>query len=525
VTGDGADVLVVGGGHNGLVAAAYLARAGLAVTVLEALPAPGGMARTEFPIAAAPRHSVDPCAVDLVFMHASTVIQDLELLDAGLRLVPIDPMYVHLDPEGASLAFWKDPRRTADEIRHFSAADAGAYLAMVRSLDVFLRAGLPLLTSNPVRPSPSAIRRTAVELTRGIRTVPAGLSIFTRSPLDTLTNRFQHPIVRNALASLVASGGDLGGRGNGAGFLFLAFLHRYGITRPIGGMQSLATALVHRITQTRGEVRTGSQVAQILTRDNRANGVRLASGEELHARVAVLSTLHPQVTLGRLVPDAGLPPRIAERLTRIPSNAAGPGDLKVDVALNGRLDLSRYEQWRGDGVDLRLPAVMVGQLSEMVSAQAAGKDGRLADALPFWAFVGTAADPAQAPEGQDVLSVWTPFVPARPALAEAEYKGLAGKTLFAAASAVYQDLEDREIGRSVMTTEDIRAKYQVPGGCIVHVDLVPGRMGPLRPARGLAGYRTPIDGLYLGGNGTHPGIGVCGISGQLAAKELLRCST
>ena len=515
-----ADVLVVGGGHNGLVAAAYLACAGLSVTVLEALETPGGMARSEHPIPGAPDHAVDPCAVDLVFMHAGTVLQDLGLRDAGLTLVDIDPTYAYLDPEGASIAFWKDARRTAEEIRCFSAADAESYLSMVRALDVFLRAGLPLLTTNPVRPSPSALRRSASEVARGTRSLPVGLGIFARSPLDTLDHRFSHPIVRNALASLVASGGDLGKRGNGAGFLFLAFLHRFGVTRPVGGMQSLATALVRRLEEAGGRVRTNVQVEQILTAAGRASGVRLATGEELSARVGVVSTLHPQVTLGPLLAPGTLPSAISERLTKIPSNSAGTGDLKLDLALDGQLDLRRYERWRDDGLDLRLPAVMVGQISEMIEARARAEAGNLAGTLPFWAFVGTAADPGQAPEGQDVLSLWTPFVPADPRAPE--YASLAGKTLLTAAAGVYEGLEGQVIGRHLMTTADISAKYQVPNGCIVHVDLVPTRMGPLRPARGLAGYRTPVEGLFLGGNGTHPGIGVSGISGRLAAQELLR---
>lgn len=518
------DVVVIGGGHNGLVAAAYLTRAGLDVTVLEALDAPGGMARTEYPIAAAPQHSVDPCAVDLVFMHACSVIGDLSLREAGLTLVDVDPTYAYLHPDGASLAFWKDPRRTAEEIRRFSAADADAYLALVRDLGVFLRVGLPLLTTNPVRPAPAALRRAGAEAARGVRSLPGGLAVFGRSPLETLNGRFEHPIVRNALASLVASGGDLAERGNGAGFLFLAFLHRFGVTRPVGGMQSLASALQHRVEQAGGCVRTGIVVEQILVRDGRATGVRLDSGEEVYARVGVMSTLHPQVTLGALLPSGTLSPRLATRVQDIPSNAAGTGDLKLDLALDGRLDLSRYERWRADGVDLRMPAVMVGQMQEMSAARARAEDGDLADVLPFWAFVGTAADPSQAPEGQDVLSMWTPFVPARPRLGDEEYRTRAGQVLGASAAAVYAGLEGQEIGRHVMTSADIEAKYRVPGGCIVHVDLVPSRMGPLRPARGLAGYRTPVNGLYLAGNGTHPGIGVSGINGQLAAKELLRCS-
>jgi phytoene dehydrogenase-like protein len=517
------DVVVIGGGHNGLVAAAYLTKAGLAVEVLEALPSPGGMARTEYPFASAPRHAVNPCAVDLVFMHASTVIGDLRLREAGLRWVDVDPTYAYLDPEGPSIAFWKDPRRTAAEIRRFSAADAASYLDLVRALDTFLRAGLPMLNTNPVRPAPAALRRSGVELARGVRSLPCGLSVFTRSPLDTLERRFTHPVVRDALASLVASGGDLAKRGNGAGFLFLAFLHRFGVTRPIGGMQALPDALVTRIRESGGSVRTGAQVEQILTRDGRAVGVRLASGEQIDARVGVLSSCHPRATLETLLPAGTIPDNLTERIRAIPSNAAGTGDLKLDLALDGAVRLERHEKWRGDGIDLRWPAVMVGQIKDMTRARAEAERGRLAEVLPYWAFVGTAADASQAPAGQEVLSLWTPFVPAQPVAGAEAYRELAGQTLATAARVVYDCAE--ELDRVVTTSADISSKYQVPNGCIVHVDLVPKHMGPLRPARGLGGYRTPVAGLYLAGNGTHPGIGVSGINGQLAARELLRAHT
>jgi phytoene dehydrogenase-like protein len=150
------------------------------------------------------------------------------------------------------------------------------------------------------------------------------------------------------------------------------------------------------------------------------------------------------------------------------------------------------------------------------------RGGAIPDTLPFWGFVGTATDPSQAPPGQDVLYLWTPFVPLRPALAPDEFKRRAGDALVATAATFYDGITTQEIGRVVAGSADIAAKYQVPNGCIEHVDLVLGRMGPLRPARGLGAYRTPVRGLYLSGNGTHPGLGVSGIPGQLAARELLR---
>ena len=147
------DVIVIGGGHNGLIAACYLAREGLEVLVVEALPTIGGMSRTEHPFAPAPHHAINPCALDVIFLQPSKVIEELRLADVGFRMLDVDPFWAHLDADEASIALWRDRRRTAEEITRFSRRDADAYLDLCETLDAIFWAGLPLFASNPTRPS------------------------------------------------------------------------------------------------------------------------------------------------------------------------------------------------------------------------------------------------------------------------------------------------------------------------------------------------------------------------------------
>jgi phytoene dehydrogenase-like protein len=262
-------------------------------------------------------------------------------------------------------------------------------------------------------------------------------------------------------------------------------------------------------------------VEQVIVHGGRACGVVVASGEELHAH-AVLCATEPHRALTDLLPPDALPSRLLTRAQHIPCDNDGCTHFKVEMALSGRLELPRHERFRGDGVDLRIPSALVGTIDEIAAAIAAAKSGRLPEPLPFVSIVPTAADPSQAPAGQDTLSLWSGWLPHEPPGGWPACKAIVEEAFVAHAAQYYDGIEQLEIGRAVETPEEISARTGVRNGNVYHVDVTLTRVGPLRPALGFGGYRTPVTGFYITGAGTHPGPSVSGIPGQQAARVVLR---
>jgi phytoene dehydrogenase-like protein len=517
------DVVVVGGGHNGLTAACYLAKAGLAVTVVEAGEAVGGMSACARPFAKAPGHVVNTCSAEFIFLHRTPIVRELGLERYGLRMLDSDPPYVYLHPDGSSIAYWRDARRTAEEIAGFSRVDAEAYLDFADLLETLLAFAGPYFLSHPYRLRPAlvaAMARTAVRRRKRLAELVDLVSMSGDAVVDT---RFTHPMVKDALYSLIGSVAPAAADGTGLSAAFIAFLHSSGAKRPVGGMQALPDALCACLADHRGRIVTGAEVAEIQVRGNRASGVVLGDGRVIAARRAVLAACDPRQTIGRLLARGALPERLVKAVAGAPSNGQGNAWVKVDVAFCGRLSLARHERWRGDGLDLRRPAVIVGEMDRVRRAYGTAASGRLpaADDLLQWIFVPTGIDPSQAPGGQDVIYLSSPTMPLRPLDGWSAVADQAAASILDQAGTYYGGLET-EIERVVETPDDLAARMRVSNGCYFHIDFSPFRAGPTRPALGVGGYRTPIDGLYLSGAGTHPGGGVSGLPGMLAAQRLLR---
>jgi phytoene dehydrogenase-like protein len=298
------DVVVVGGGHNGLTAACYLARAGLDVTVLEAGARVGGMTATEATVPGAPRYLMNVGALDATFIHATDIVADLRLTDFGYREVWLDPIWIYLhDEDDQSLAFWQDPRRTADEIRRFSNADAAAYLELARTLDALLDLGVPLLTTHPTGPGHRALTKTARAAVRHRRQLGSVANLILSSCEEAIDERFRHPVVRGALGSLCSAFGPILADGTSVVLLALGWYLRYGVSRPIGGTQTFPDALRAALEKFGGRVECGSPVEQVIVRNGRATGVRLVGGAEISARTGVLATCDPRTALLSLLPQ------------------------------------------------------------------------------------------------------------------------------------------------------------------------------------------------------------------------------
>jgi phytoene dehydrogenase-like protein len=518
-TGQGTDVLIVGAGHNGLVAACYLARAGVDVLVVEAAATVGGMTATEPVIPEAPQHLFNEGAMDSSLFRATTIAADLELSRFGLQEAEVDPPYAYLDRDGASLCIWRDPRRTAEEIRRFSRKDAEAFLDLAGVLDAAMDVALPYMRSHPTRLDP-AVLTSVLGMGRHPRRLARLTRFLTGSHAEVIEESFEHPMVRGPLAA-VPCFMPITADGTGWALIYYGLIHRLGVGRFIGGTGALPKALARCLVAAGGRIRTSAAVEELIVDAGQVRGIRLESGEELHAK-AVLAACNVKTTLTRLLPAGALPVRADARAQRIPTTSTSASSFKINVALRGRVDLPRHRAWRGDGLDLRRPAVCWNTFEEHVAAWDACARGVLPNPLPAFSILPTGADPSQAPEGQDTFWLWSGIAPVHPHEPWEVLGDRAAREAMTHVSAFYDGIEELEVGRQVMTPVDLAERFRVPDGNVYHVDAGLLRFGPLRPAAGMSGYRSPVPGLYLSGGGTHPSAGICGIPGQLAARVVAR---
>jgi phytoene dehydrogenase-like protein len=513
-------VIVVGAGHNGLTAACYLAKAGLRVTVVEASPAVGGMISTNTIFPGAPQHRINEGGIQASLFRATTIESDLELARYGLKQLIADPYHVQLDPDGASLAIWADPRRTADEMRHFSPKDAAAWLRLARTLDAAIDIAVPMMLTHPTRPAVGAIAKTLAAALRHRRELMPIARLFAGAHAEVIAESFEHPLVRGALAAMPPFSW-MTQDGTGWALIYLGICHRTNSARFEGGTGALTSALHACFEDKGGEVRTGAKVTEILVRSGKTEGVRLQGGEEIHAR-AVLASCDPKQTLARLLPKGTLSDELARRAERIPTSTVEAATLKIDVAVSGRLALPRHNAWRKDGLDLRRPICSWHTFEEHVEAWDAVVGRRWPKQIPFIGIVPTAIDPTQAPEGQDTFWLWSGVVPAHPDRPWSEAREVIGQRVLRECATYYEGLDRLEIARSVRSGPELEERFHATDGNVYHVDPVAWRLGPLRPGFGFAGYETPVRGLFLSGAGTHPTGGISGIPGQLAARTVMR---
>ena len=519
------DIVVIGAGHNGLVAANYLCDAGFSVIVVEANERIGGMTSTSTPISAAPRHLINNFSIDSFFWDSFPPSRELQLHRYGLNLVELDPGHLYLHPGGGSIAFFKDPTRTADDIRRFSAHDARAYLEFVPSLQAFAELAMQMGKTNPTRPDMPTLVDT-VRRAFGVRhELGQFLPLTLKSISETIAERFTHQVVRDALHASSGSTIPNDISGTGVAFTWIGNMHRHVCRRSIGGVQAIPDALATRLLSKGGSVRTGSPVAEITVGDDdRASGVRLADGSYVRAHRAVLATCDPRTTLDKLLPNGALPESTQAAVRSIPVNNLGYGQLKVDLALSGRTTMKRHQAWRHDDLDVRRPTHMIGTEAGMRRLFARSAAGLLPDPGDHvvWSVIPTSLDPSQAPDGQDTVYLYSSVVPSQPEGGWAAAKDKVAQGVVETASLYYDDISSLEIDRQVLNNEDIAELTGATGGNITHVDTVLSRFGPLRPARGLGGYRTPIPALYLGGAGSHPGGGISGGPGYVSSHTVIR---
>ena len=517
-----ADVVVVGAGHNGLVAAAYLAKAGLDVVVVEAHNTPGGMTSTNEFLPEAPGYTINEASIQASLFRTTTIDKDLGLSKKyGLKQTVIDPAHVQMAPDGSSLALWRDPRRTARELERFSKRDAAAFLELYEVIEAAVEIGLPFLQTNVTRPALNNVfagLKHAAKNRRQLRHIGRWA---TMSQAEALDDSFESDMIKAPLLTslpFMPFDADI----SGWSLIYLGVLSKYGVAMFHGGTGSLPKALIGSLEDNGGRVICGNAVSELTMTGDRVTGVALADGHEITARHGVMTACSPKTTFTRLLPKDAIPRELRIKTEHIPTLRRGITDYKCNVALSGKIRMTKHEKWRGDGLDLRLGANCYHSYEEALAAARSAVRGDVPDAIPGLAMVSTAFDPSMAPEGKDVWWFWTGLTPAIPREGWDIAREKITASVLKDAEQYYEGIESMQVAVRPLALPDIEERFNAIDGNVYHIDPMVTRFANRKPAPGLAGYSTPVPGLFLTGSGTHPTAGISGMPGQNAAKTMLR---
>ena len=520
------DAILIGGGHNGLVAAAYLARAGRKTLVLERRPIVGGAAVTEevFP---GFKFSVFSYVVSLL---RPEIIRDLDLPRHGLQILPLESTITPLD-DGDYLGSWADPDEARRELRRHSPRDADAMALFGRLMHHMAMAVKPIIGMVPPDPaslSPSDLRGL-LRLGRHFRSLGAERfhalhKLMTMSSADYLDEWFEFGPLKATKSASGIIGTFLGPRSPGSAYVLL---HHYmgeidGAFRAWGfqkgGTGGISDAIAGAARASGAEIRTDAAVERVLVRGGQAVGVALASGEEIAANL-VVSGLDPRLTFTRLVDAETLPAELLEGVRRYKFRGSSG---KVNLALAGLPDFTCLP---GPGRHLRGAVSISPSVEYLERAYDDAKYGEFSRHPYLDIVIPSMIDPGMAPPGKHVMSIFVQYAPyhlnggwtdaRREAFGDAVVRTLARYA---------PNIESLILHRQVLTPADIERIIGLSEGNIFQGELALQQLFFLRPVPAWAKYRTPIRGYWQCGAGTHPGGGIMGASGRLAALEILRDS-
>jgi phytoene dehydrogenase-like protein len=532
------DAIVVGGGHNGLVAAAYLARSGARTVVLEGRGRLGGAATTEQPWPDAPHLSVTRLSYVMSLMPA-TIINELELVRHGYRVHPMGPYYQAF-PEGGSLTIYEDDEaRTYDEIARWSKKDAEAWPRWNAWLAGIADVMGPLLTRVPPNigshsPSDLADLGRLVWKHRGVdaRMVADITRLMSMSIADLLDDWFESPQIKGALAVNGVIGTWAGPYAPGTAYVMAhhsigdvgdgvshgGHLGSWGY--PEGGMGAVSAAIARSARTFGAELRTGTRVESVGTSNGHVTGVVLENGEQLTAPLVVTS-LHPKIAFLEHLPRTELPDEFVSDIERWNTRS---GVVKINLAL---AELPNFTADPSDGphvvAEHHTGSVEMSPSMDFIErAFQDAREGRAA-LLPFSdGVIPTTLDTTMNPDGTHIFSMFTQYVPHE--WSEAPHtEELEAYTdrLIDLYDQVAPGFADSVTHRDIVGPHEMQEEYGLVGGNIFHGELTPEQLFHMRPAPGYADYRTPIAGLYNASSATHGGGGVCGIPGWQAAKAAI----
>lgn len=516
------DAIVIGAGHNGLVTAAFLARAGNRVLVLERRENIGGAAGTE---------EIYPGFYFNTGAHNAGLFRTeiIKALDLDLDFIEGPAILTALKTDGPALTIWRDPTETAHELRDLSSADADAYIEfseyvsrLVEVLDGMMLQTPPDLSNLKIKALFPWLKLALKVRRMGRRGMMELMRVLPMSITDLLDNWFESDLLKGALGTRGIIGTMQGPRASGT-----ALMYFYGLLGSIGngvqalrfmrgGMGRLPAALASVAKHHGAVIQTGAGVERILIDQGVARGVALASGEEIRA-TTIVSSAEPRHTLFELVGAHHLPVRIVRRLKNLRLRGS---TARVNLALRA---MPRFTGIADDSGRLSGHILVAPSLDYLEHAYDDAKYGKISAQPTLDILIPTILDPSLAPDGRHVMTINVQYAPYD--LRDGDWdqqKEILGERVMQLLAKYAPGIRDLVLHKQVITPLDLERDFGMTEGSIFHGQMAMDQMLFMRPVAGMSGYQTPIENLFLCGAGTHPGGGVTGAPGYNAAREILR---
>ncbi len=512
------DIIVIGGGHNGLICGGYLAKAGENVLVLEKHDVIGGFVTTEEAIPEAPGFKLTIGAMEHGGVVETPIVSDLELEKFGLEYMCREEMYFFPFLDGVAIPIYKSVDKTCEAIAEVSEKDADAYRGFVEFSNALLSLfGAVSYTAPPtfgeLAGAMSATSAVGVDADRLIRTVLS-------SPRAVVNEWFETEYMKAALA-YYGSVSQTAPSTLGSGYApcLLAGCHSSGQWRPRGGGGKLIEALIRAIEHYGGTVRAKAEVTKIVVENGRAVAVELRDGERIEASHGVVSSIDAKRVFLDLVDRQLVDPKLIAQVKNITVAGTNVSEFKIDCALDELPSLDRWE---------RGPEFIIGMIQPCPSVDYLEREfvdirrGEFPQAPAILMAVPSAADTTLAPPGKHTL--WLSCFAPYELSAGRNWDDVREETadrLIDVAAQYMPNIKKATIGRIIHTPLDWYRRTGAIAANPNHMDMTLDQMFGYRPTPALSGYRTPIDGLYLSGSGVHPGGGLNGIPGHNTAHVVL----
>jgi phytoene dehydrogenase-like protein len=518
------DVVIVGGGHNGLVTAFYLAKAGFKPLVLERSAQVGGAAVTDefhpgFRCSTL-AHTAGPIRPDIA--------RDMQLEKHGLRMITPEVCVTTLSPDGRVLSLYQDTGKSAQEIAAFSQKDAAKYPEFQQSLGKISKViADALATTAPDIDDPSrsdlwgmlktgrAIRKLGKkDMFRLLRWGPMAVA-------DLASEYFETELLRAVVAARGVFGTFLGPWSAGSALVLL--VRAAGDPHPAGsamfaagGTGAVTQAMASAAKGAGAEIRNGAEVIEIRVQNGQATGVLLSTGEEIPAK-AVISNADPKRTLLKLTDPVHLSPDFVQRIQHYRGNGTVA---KVNLALSGVPQFSALPNGASNALKGR---IHIGhEIDYLERAFDESKYGQFSKQPYLEVTIPSLTDPTLAPEGKHVMSIYMQYAPYKLKGDWEQQRKALGQTVVKTLAQYAPNLPELILTHQIITPLDLEERYGLTGGQIFHGDLALDQFFTMRPLLDWARYKTPIENLYLCGSGTHPGAGLTGGSGANAAREIVK---